>query len=160
MEADTNCRHFAYDVFKCILLNETAWMSLKMSLKLVTRVRINSIPALVQIMACADQATNHYLNQWWLVYWRIDASLGLGELSLADAASNRLNLNFTPFSLSAIMPHIMFDISDLHLEMVNVWDIVSAFIRPLGCFCSDIFFLKHGYFFLKHGPVAMDLLLY
>ena len=26
------------------------------------------------------QATSHYLNQWWLVYWRIYASLGLNEL--------------------------------------------------------------------------------
>ena len=30
----------------------------------------------------ADQATNHYLNQWWLVYWPINASLGLVELIL------------------------------------------------------------------------------
>ena len=28
----------------------------------------------------ADQATSHYLNQWWLDYWRIYASLGLNEL--------------------------------------------------------------------------------
>ena len=28
----------------------------------------------------ADQATSNYLNQWWLVYWRIFASLGLNEL--------------------------------------------------------------------------------
>ena len=28
----------------------------------------------------ADQAKSHYLNQWWLVYLRIYASLGLGEL--------------------------------------------------------------------------------
>ena len=28
----------------------------------------------------ADQATSHYLNQWWLVYWHIYASLGLNEL--------------------------------------------------------------------------------
>ena len=27
-----------------------------------------------------DQATSHYLNQWWLVNWRIYASLGLSEL--------------------------------------------------------------------------------
>ena len=26
------------------------------------------------------QATSHYLNQWWLVYWCIYASLGLNEL--------------------------------------------------------------------------------
>ena len=25
--------------------------------------------------------TSHYLNQWWLVYWRIHASLGLNEFS-------------------------------------------------------------------------------
>ena len=29
----------------------------------------------------AVQATSHYLNQWWLVYWRIYASLGLNELN-------------------------------------------------------------------------------
>ena len=29
----------------------------------------------------AIQATSHYLNQWWLVYWRIYASLGLNELN-------------------------------------------------------------------------------
>ena len=28
----------------------------------------------------ADQATSHYLYQWWLVYWRIYVSLGLNEL--------------------------------------------------------------------------------
>ena len=26
------------------------------------------------------QSPSHYLNQWWLVYWRIYASLGLNEL--------------------------------------------------------------------------------
>ena len=30
----------------------------------------------------AAQATSHYLNQWWLVYWRIYASFGLNELKL------------------------------------------------------------------------------
>ena len=29
----------------------------------------------------AGQATSHYLNQWWLVYWRIYTSLGLNELT-------------------------------------------------------------------------------
>ena len=27
----------------------------------------------------ADQTTSHHLNQWWLVYWRIYASLGINE---------------------------------------------------------------------------------
>ena len=30
----------------------------------------------------AEQATSHVLNQWWLVHWRIYASLGLNELQL------------------------------------------------------------------------------
>ena len=28
------------------------------------------------------KATSHYLNQWWLVYWRIYTSLGLNELNV------------------------------------------------------------------------------
>ena len=66
--------------------NKNVWILLKVSLKFVPKVHINSIPALVQIIAChlpfgAYQATSHYLNQWRLVYGRIYASLGLNELT-------------------------------------------------------------------------------
>ena len=44
-------RHFPDDIFKCIFLNENARIWLKKSLKFVPKVLINSIPALVQIMA-------------------------------------------------------------------------------------------------------------
>ena len=30
----------------------------------------------------AGQATNHNLNQWWLVYWHLYVSLGLSEFTL------------------------------------------------------------------------------
>ena len=46
-----NGRHFAYDIFKRIFLNENMWIPLKISLKFVPKVRINNIPVLVQIMA-------------------------------------------------------------------------------------------------------------
>ena len=46
-----NGRHFADDVFKCILLNDILWISLKISLKFVPKGLINNIPSLVQIMA-------------------------------------------------------------------------------------------------------------
>ena len=36
----------------------------------------------------AVQATSHYLNQWWLVYWRVYASLGLNELSFRYGRSS------------------------------------------------------------------------
>ena len=39
------------DIFKCIFFNENALILIKISLKFVTKVRINNIPALVQIMA-------------------------------------------------------------------------------------------------------------
>ena len=62
--------------FKCIFLNENVWISLKIWLKCVPKVPINNIPAL---------ATSHYLNQWWLVYWRIYASLVLNaDLSIGN----------------------------------------------------------------------------
>ena len=46
-----NRRPFADDIFKCIFLNENKWILPRISLKFVPKVRINNIPALVQIMA-------------------------------------------------------------------------------------------------------------
>ena len=46
-----NDRHFPDDIFKCIFLFENVWIWIKISLKFVPKVRINNIPALVQIMA-------------------------------------------------------------------------------------------------------------
>ena len=46
-----NGRRFADDIFKCIFVNENAWILIKMSLKFVPKGPINNIPALVQIMA-------------------------------------------------------------------------------------------------------------
>ena len=46
-----NRRHFADDIFKRIFENENEWISPRVSLKFVPDVRINNIPALVQIMA-------------------------------------------------------------------------------------------------------------
>ena len=42
--------HFAYAIFKCILLNEK-WISIEISLTFISNRPINNIPALVQIMA-------------------------------------------------------------------------------------------------------------
>ena len=46
-----NGRHFADDTFKRIFLNENVWVSIKISLKFVSKGPINNIPALVRIMA-------------------------------------------------------------------------------------------------------------
>ena len=46
-----NGRHFADEIFKCILLNESAWISINISLKFAPKCQIKNIPAMVQIMA-------------------------------------------------------------------------------------------------------------
>ena len=66
-----NGRHFPDDVFKCIFLNENVWIPIDV------------------------QATSHYLNQWWLDYRCIYASLGLNELNLNDPNWVRPELQVT-----------------------------------------------------------------
>ena len=43
-----------------------------------------------------DQATSHYLNQWWLIYWRIYTSLGLNEL-MTEAHWGEYKVKFNQF---------------------------------------------------------------
>ena len=57
-------------------------MSIKISLKFVPKGPFNNIPALVQIVALRRPGDKPLSEQWWLVYWRIYASLGLNELTL------------------------------------------------------------------------------
>ena len=51
IEAETNGRHFADAIFKCIFFNENVWIPIKISLKFVPKGSIDNIPAMVQIMA-------------------------------------------------------------------------------------------------------------
>ena len=56
-------------------------MALKISLKSVPNVRINNIPAVVQMMA-GRRPSDKPWSEPMIVYWRIYASLGLNELSM------------------------------------------------------------------------------
>ena len=47
IEAETNGRHFADDILKCIFLNENVWIPIEISLKFVPKGPIGNIPALV-----------------------------------------------------------------------------------------------------------------
>ena len=46
-----NGRHFADNIFKCIILNENVWILIRISMKFISKGPINNIQALVQIMA-------------------------------------------------------------------------------------------------------------
>ena len=81
-----NGRHFPDDIFKCIFVNENAWISIKISLKFVPKAHINNIPALVQIMAwrrAGDKPLSEPMMVSLLTHIcvRIYASLGLNELT-------------------------------------------------------------------------------
>ena len=51
LRARQDGRHFPDDIFKCIFLNENVKISIKISMKFVSKGPINNIPALLQIMA-------------------------------------------------------------------------------------------------------------
>ena len=74
-----NGRRFPHGVFKLIFFNENCCIVSKIAQKYGFKGPIDNISALDQIMAC--RRTGENLNQWWLVYWRIYASLGFNESS-------------------------------------------------------------------------------
>ena len=78
-----NRRHFAVDISKCIFLNEDVRISLKIWLKIVPKVWINDIPALVQIIAWR-RSSDKPLSEPVIVCLLTDiyASLGLSGLNM------------------------------------------------------------------------------
>ena len=74
------------DISQTTFWNAFSWMKickfrLRFHWRLFLRVQITIFQHWFRKWLGADQATSHYLNQWWLVYWRIYVSLGLNELS-------------------------------------------------------------------------------
>ena len=94
-----NGRHFADDFFKCIFLYENVWFSINISLKFFPKGPIK----IFRWCHGADQATSHYLNQWWLVYWRIYTSRGLNELTHRPMRNVVLVLEYVIFKPVSIL---------------------------------------------------------
>ena len=69
-----NGRHLPDDIFKYILLNENAWIPIKISLKFVPKGPTNNIPVLVQIMVwrrpgakpLSEPMMGHSLTHIWV----------------------------------------------------------------------------------------------
>ena len=74
-----NGRHFPDDIFNCIFFNKKVWISIKIHWSLLPRVKLTIFQHWFRWWLGASQATSHFLNQWWLIYWCIYASLGLNE---------------------------------------------------------------------------------
>ena len=72
-------------IFQTTFWNGFSWMKiyefrLKFHWSLFLRAQLTIYQNWFRKWLGADQATSHYLNQWWLIYWHIYASLGLNEL--------------------------------------------------------------------------------
>ena len=85
----TQLTHWGRDkmaaIFQTTFSNAFSWMKMfKLRLRfhwsLFPRVKLTIFEHWFRLWLGAGQATSHYLNQWWLGYWRIYASLGLNEL--------------------------------------------------------------------------------
>ena len=82
-----NKRHLTDDILKFIFLNENVWISFWFHWRLFLRFELTIFKHWLRWWLGADQATSHYLNEWWLVYWCIYASLSLNELKVEATRS-------------------------------------------------------------------------
>ena len=87
---DNELTHWGRDKMAAIsertFSNAFSWMKmyefqLKFHQSLFLRVQLTIFHHWFRYWLGAGQATSHYLKQWWLIKWRIYASLGLNELS-------------------------------------------------------------------------------
>ena len=72
-------------IFQTIFSNAFSWMKMS-ELRLIfhwnlfLRLNLTIFQHWFRQWLGADETSSHYLNKWWLVYWRVYASLGINEL--------------------------------------------------------------------------------
>ena len=99
------------------LSNAFSWMTMlefriKFHWSLFIRVQLTISQHWFRWWLGADQATSHYLNQWWLDYRRIYASLGLNELkSMCENAWGQICIDVPKLMIS----HPMFYMVKCHM---------------------------------------------
>ena len=73
--------HFPNNIFKCIFLNENAWILINISLKFVPKGPINTILVLVQIMAWCQPGDKPLSEPMMVSLLMHIYALGLNELT-------------------------------------------------------------------------------
>ena len=129
-------RHKMAAVSQTTLSNAFSWMKmlefrLRFHWSLFPRVQLIIIQHWFRYWLGAVQATSHYLNQWWLVYWRIYASLGPNELKRSsNAETMSTSWRHHVASKSTILHHKWIS-NYIHYKM---WDgITYPFTNFNGC---------------------------
>ena len=74
-------------ILQTIFWNALSWIKMLWFLytfhwNIFPRVQLTIFQHWLRWWLGADQAASHYLNQWWLFYWRMYASLGINELKM------------------------------------------------------------------------------
>ena len=120
--------------------------------RLFLRVQLTIFQHWFRLWLGAVQTTSHYLNQWWLVYWRIYASLGLSELrtTFSDPYVMISDLNFELGALSS-GKYINCNSHKRHLSSwTNKW---------LLCMCAlDRLYNEKSTVIYTQFPVSIDWL--
>ena len=93
--------------------------------KLFTRVQLTIFQHWFRQWLAAGQATIHYLNQWWLVYWRKCASFGLHELAMSDLHFAFI-ICWSGVHVSRFCHWQKHDHINIAMEMVSIHDITHA----------------------------------
>ena len=88
------------DISQTTFWNAFSWMKickfrLRFHWRLFLRVQLTIFQHWFRKWLGAYQATSHYLNQWWLVYRRIYASISLNELRYIKSSCNCTSIMYT-----------------------------------------------------------------
>ena len=128
-------------IFQTTFSNVFSWMKMyelrfKFHWNLFLRVQLTIFHHSFRYWLAVDQAPSHYLNQWWLEYGRIYASLGRNELyhcvcvcvfvrgSQVDRRPNRRYYFYTHYEWSFDYKSL-FLLSGLFLQTYVIWFILS-----------------------------------
>ena len=102
------------NAFSCMKMYE---FRLRFYWKLFERFQITTSQHWFRTWLDADQATSHYVSQWWFVYWRLYASLGLDELRY-------LNISTASFPLFLLWNHP--DLTLLKYRHTGITNLIQA----------------------------------
>ena len=117
-----NGRNFPDDIFKCIFLKMKMYeFPLRFLWSLLPRSKLVIFEHWFSQWLGAGQPTSHCLDQWWLVYWPIYASLGFNE----SISTHQFRFSIIPITLcSNEIPNCRNDISllqDICDHFAGLW---------------------------------------
>ena len=113
--------------------NGLSWMKmyeykLAFHWSLFLRVQLTIVQHWFRYWLGAGQVTSHYLNQWWLVYWCIYASLSLNELTNSSSPSATYMCQWIQSALVQIMACSLFATKPLYKPMFVInWTLKNKF---------------------------------